>query len=79
MRSRRPRMRPWLLVLLLSGLAIGPGRAQGPGKIPGEKYALLVGVREYDPNELRSLPYSEPDVVELAQVLRDGGYRRACS
>jgi formylglycine-generating enzyme required for sulfatase activity len=41
----------------------------------GEKYALLVGVREYDPNELRSLPYSEDDVTELAEVLRASGYK----
>jgi hypothetical protein len=41
----------------------------------GEKYALLVGVRKYDPNELRALPYSEPDVVELAGVLKANGYK----
>jgi formylglycine-generating enzyme required for sulfatase activity len=44
-------------------------------KEPGEKYALLVGVRSYDPNELRSLPYSEADVTELAEVLRASGYK----
>lgn len=41
----------------------------------GEKYALLVGVREYDKNELRSLPFSEADVEGLARLLRDSGYR----
>src|SRR5262249_42885399 len=35
-----------------------------------------VGVRQYDPNELRSLPYAEPDVEDLAALLRDAGYRR---
>jgi hypothetical protein len=48
---------------------------RGPVPEPGEKYALLVGVRTYDPNELRSLPYSESDVEELAKVLRAQGYR----
>jgi formylglycine-generating enzyme required for sulfatase activity len=42
----------------------------------GEKYALLVGVREYDKNELRNLPYTEADVEALADVLRKAGYQR---
>jgi tetratricopeptide (TPR) repeat protein len=41
----------------------------------GEKYALLVGVTRYVSKELRPLPYSERDVTDLAQVLRDHGYR----
>lgn len=41
----------------------------------GEKYALLIGVREYDKNELRTLPFSEADVEGLARILRDAGYR----
>src|SRR5262249_51527301 len=49
------------------------GRGQGPKA--GEKYALLVGVRKYDPNELRDLPYSEADVTELAGVLKAAGYK----
>ena len=49
--------------------------ASGFSQEPGEKFALLVGVRKYDPNELRSLPYSEADVTELAQVLKSGGYK----
>jgi TPR repeat protein len=32
-------------------------------------------VRKYDPNELRGLPYSEPDVVELSGVLKAEGYK----
>src|SRR5262249_52986824 len=31
--------------------------------------------RQYDKNEFNTLLYSEPDVVELAQVLKDTGYR----
>lgn len=41
----------------------------------GEKYALLIGVRQYGENELRPLPFAEADVVQLSQVLRDSGYR----
>jgi uncharacterized caspase-like protein len=63
------------LVLILSTTAEAPAQTQKPDKIPGEKYALLVGVRKYDPNELRSLPYSESDVVELAETLMVNGYK----
>src|SRR5262249_55403191 len=62
------------IVCTLVGLAV-TARSQGPNQ-PGQKYALLVGVRQYDPNELRSLPYSEPDVVELADVLKGAGYKQ---
>ena len=41
----------------------------------GKKYALLVGVRQYDQNELRGLPYSEADVTELARVLKEADYQ----
>jgi uncharacterized caspase-like protein len=47
----------------------------GGEQAPGERYALLVGVRKYDPNELRSLPYAEADVEDLGQVLLASGYR----
>jgi hypothetical protein len=40
----------------------------------GGRYALLVGVQKYDPNELRELKYSEADIEELAKVLLDSGY-----
>src|SRR5215472_6361418 len=59
------------LMIVLAALAASAGRAQEAG----EKYALLVGVRTYDPNELRSLPYSEADVTELAVVLKASGYK----
>src|ERR1043166_1275501 len=57
---------------------IATGGAATAGDKPkpiGEKYALLVGVRQYGENELRPLPFAEADVVQLAQVLRDSGYR----
>jgi formylglycine-generating enzyme required for sulfatase activity len=72
MRDRSiPRIAP---ALLLVALAVIPALAQH-GRRRGEKYALLVGVRKYDANELRSLPYSEPDVVALAEVLKASGYK----
>src|SRR5262249_29826125 len=55
--------------------AAGPALAQDTPKPLGEKYALLVGVRQYGENELRPLQFAEADVVQLAQVLRDSGYR----
>jgi formylglycine-generating enzyme required for sulfatase activity len=55
-----------LVLPALAGLV--PARA--------EKYALLVGVRKYAPDTLRSLAYTEADVSELAAVLERAGYRR---
>jgi hypothetical protein len=40
----------------------------------GKRYALLVGVKDYDHDRLRPLAYTEYDVVELAGVLRPAGY-----
>ena len=62
------------LALVVAGLASRPSVGQQK-KSGGDKYALLVGVRKYDPNELRGLPYSEPDVVELSGVLKAEGYK----
>ena len=61
------------LALLLAALTVAPASAQH-GTRRGEKYALLVGVRAYDPNELHDLTYSEADVTGLARVLKAGGY-----
>ena len=63
------------IALVAAGLLALPGFGRGPKAGPGEKYALLVGVKKYDPNELRPLPYSEADVTDLAAVLRGHGYR----
>lgn len=46
-----------------------------PKTAGGEKYALLVGVRNYDKNELKNLKYSEPDITEMSRVLLQSGYR----
>jgi tetratricopeptide (TPR) repeat protein len=60
------------IVLLLSSVLL---LATRPGAWAGERYALLVGVRQYNPDQLRPLPFAEADVVELARVLRDSGYQ----
>ena len=49
--------------------------AQAPPAAQGKKFALLVGVRQYDQNELRSLPYSETDVTELGRILKEADYQ----
>src|ERR1700722_1246056 len=60
------------LAVVLAVLLCAPGFAQEPG----EKYALLVGVRKYArTSELRDLQYPERDMEDLAAVLREGGYR----
>ena len=42
----------------------------------GRKYALLVGVKNYDKDQLRSLRFTEDDVNGLAAVLKDADYKR---
>jgi formylglycine-generating enzyme required for sulfatase activity len=37
----------------------------------GKKFALLVGVREYDSKSLTTLSFTERDVVEMGKVLRE--------
>jgi hypothetical protein len=39
------------------------------------KYAILVGVTDYDHPRFRTLKYAENDVSELGQKLRAGGFR----
>ena len=66
---------PAAAVALTLLVALSPARAEGPARKPaGEQVALLVGVRKYDPNELRDLPYAEADVEGLAKALRAAGY-----
>jgi formylglycine-generating enzyme required for sulfatase activity len=50
--------------------------AQDNEPVSGRRYALLVGVRNYKKDQLKSLKYTENDVNDLAQVLRDAGYKR---
>jgi formylglycine-generating enzyme required for sulfatase activity len=68
------RRQRWLVLLIvLGGLAASLPLAGQESS--GEKYALLVGIRKYSPNQLKDLPFAENDVVELAKVLRQHGYR----
>ena len=61
---------------LAAAALLATAAAAPAGPLPGERYALLVGVRSYsEARELRALAYTERDVTELAEVLRAGGYR----
>ena len=64
-----------VLVAVSLAFAFGSATALGAEKAKGEKYALLVGVKSYDPAELRSLQFTENDVRDLGEVLKLGGYR----
>jgi uncharacterized caspase-like protein len=69
--ARTPRL--FWLVALLGLLVPTAAWAAGPR---GEKYALLVGVRRYNAGGgLRSLHYTEADMIDLARVLQANGYR----
>lgn len=72
-----PVVRRGVLCLLMSLTVIcgwaGTAHSQ---ETEGRKYAVLIGVRNYDRNQLRSLPYPENDVTELAELLRQSGFRR---
>lgn len=64
---------PWTLCIAMVALVCGHAVA---GDSPrGEKYALLVGVTNYNPNELRNLKFADKDVTALAEVLKSGGCR----
>jgi hypothetical protein len=58
-------------VILLLGAALLPGRARAGDAPRGKKYALLVGVKEYNHNKLPNLRYTENDVEALATILSE--------
>lgn len=64
-----------VLILLLKVFVLDTITAHAQD-VEVRKYAVLVGVRDYDRNQLRSLPYPENDVQELAEVLKSSGFRR---
>ena len=72
--GRRTALLCGALVLAVTVLSC-PSRANAAAP-EGEKYAVLIGVREYDKNELHDLNYAEDDITELAAVLREAGYKR---
>jgi hypothetical protein len=58
----------WGLLALVAHCSVAAG---------GEKYALLVGVRECtEAKGLRTLPFSERDVTELADALQANGFKK---
>src|SRR4051794_25367190 len=46
--------------------------AQGPST--GKRYALLVGVNQYQHDKLKPLAFAEADVTDLASLLRRASY-----
>jgi len=61
--------------LVMTGLIISSGLlfAQQPDAKP-RKFAVLVGVKDYDHSKLASLAYSEADAAETATLLKANGY-----
>jgi tetratricopeptide (TPR) repeat protein len=61
-------------VTLLGLLVVAAGASAGQAR--AEKYALLVGVRQYqDSKDLKTLTYTEADMIGLARALRTTGFR----
>ena len=65
-----------VLVLMGISLAITMTHSVCGQETGGRRYAIVVGVREYDRNQLKNLPYAENDVFELAEVLKQSGFCR---
>src|SRR5262245_37525521 len=61
--------------VLVAVLAVHAGQSAVAQEL-GERCALIVGVHEYaKTRELRDLNYSDRDMKELGEALRDGGCR----
>src|SRR4051794_38197338 len=58
------------LAAVFSLLVLTTGQADSPA---GKKYALLVGVKDYDHANLTPLQYPENDVEELARLIDRAG------
>ncbi len=64
----------WFRLVLIAALALPGVPALGSARPPvGKKYALLVGVREYDSMHFPPLRFTENDVEELAALLARPG------
>src|SRR4051794_30126976 len=74
MRTPR-RLYPFRLALPLGGLAVlaalGALLAAPP---QGRRFAVFVGVKEYDHAKLKALDYPENDAADLARLLGQAGY-----
>src|SRR5262249_49084792 len=64
------------LILIVLALSLVVRTAALADEPEGRKMALLVGVKKYKKEELSDLKFTENDVTELAELLRQGGYRR---
>jgi len=62
------------MAVILAALSNSPILAQRPDQPKGKKYALLIGVQDYDTNELHNLSFAESDVSALGDTLRQGDY-----
>jgi hypothetical protein len=65
-------MMPTLLVFLVA-LGMAPGGRLAGQEGPGKRYAVLVGINQYQYPNLDWLRYAENDVTELADLLRGAG------
>src|SRR5690242_18707489 len=68
MTSRRPVLAS--LAIAMTALAAARAGAGTERAIAGEKYALIVGVQEYE-GDVSSLRYAEGDAIALFEVLRE--------
>jgi hypothetical protein len=67
--------RAGLICVVITSISFFFGVAS-PACAQGKRYALVVGVKTYRPNQqLPELSYTENDATGLAAVLKSGGYR----
>src|SRR5207253_144408 len=69
MNPRTPNGRLFAVIAALA-LLISSGTPALAQEAKGKKYALLVGVKDYDHSSLSPLKYTENDVNEFAKVLK---------
>lgn len=67
------RRAPWTVSLFCVSLAVLIGRGDAPA---AERYAFLVGVKQYDKSQLNDLQFSENDVTRLSTILQASGYAK---
>lgn len=65
------RLRHWLTISAVFLICTGWIAAQ---QAASKKFAVLVGVNEYQHEKLSRLKYAEQDVLALEKLLKDGGY-----
>jgi formylglycine-generating enzyme required for sulfatase activity len=71
-----PSVRSLRSILALLAISIaGSAHAQKPPAPQGEKYAILVGVRQYESPDLHPMKFAENDVEQLSEILLRSGYR----